>query len=79
MYRSRGHGCCRVGLLTGNRVNGTARVPAAKALADSLVETLEIFGIAMFAVIAAVVALGEQLNEKRMILFGAKDDKRPSN
>ena len=39
---------------------------AEKVLEDSLLETNEIFCLEMFAMVAAVVALGEQLRGKRM-------------
>ena len=38
-------------------------------LLESLKETNEIFGLELFAMVSAVMALGEQLKGKRMILF----------
>ena len=46
----------------------TPKGAAGKVLTDSLVETNEIFGIEMFATAAAVVASGEQLSGRRVIL-----------
>ena len=43
------------------------------AIADSLLETNGIFALEMFATVAAVVVLGEQLGKKRRILCGANN------
>lgn len=43
------------------------------AIADSLLETNGIFALEMFATVAAVVVLGEQLGNKRRILCGANN------
>ena len=58
------HGCSCVVLQTA-KLEGAAK----KVLAYSLMETHEILGLEMFAMVAAVVASGERLRGIRMMLF----------
>ena len=46
---------------------------AERVLADSLMETIEVFGLEMLALTADVLTLGGQLRGKRMIPFVGND------
>ena len=69
--RTTGGGMAAVALLPKQGTEFTAPLTGAaeKVLTDSAVETNEIFGLEMLAMVAAAVALGDRLRGERMILF----------